>query len=86
MHGMRYVVQISSTVGTLLIIRWQALDIQDISRVVGFMVLKSLSNWIRRSGCAGRSSSPANFILLESESEDEDDLEDEFEENEFGRE
>jgi hypothetical protein len=50
---MRYVVQISSIVGTLLILRWQALDIQDISRVVGFMVLKSLSNWIRRSSCAG---------------------------------
>jgi hypothetical protein len=34
----------------------------------------------------GGSSLPAIFILLKSESEDKDDLEDEFEENEFDRE
>ncbi|KAI0283766.1 P-loop containing nucleoside triphosphate hydrolase protein [Russula brevipes] len=40
------------------------LDIQDISCVVGFMAPKSLSSWVQRSGCAGRSGSSAIAILL----------------------
>ncbi|KAI0302709.1 P-loop containing nucleoside triphosphate hydrolase protein [Russula brevipes] len=40
------------------------LDIQDISRVVGFMVPRSLSIWIQQSGFAGRSGSPGIAILL----------------------
>jgi len=40
------------------------MDIQDVSRVIQFMVPPSLSVWTQRLGHAGRSGDPAVVILL----------------------
>ncbi|KAI9512673.1 P-loop containing nucleoside triphosphate hydrolase protein [Russula earlei] len=53
------------------------MDIQDVPRVIQFMVPPTLSVWTQRLGCAGRSGEPAIVILLVEPSDPDDKDKDE---------